>query len=664
MADTNVLILGDSTSMTRGIERRTYPFLMAEKSQWPEGTVFCNASLPGFTSADACSFFFHHGKTLDRLKAVILFLGNCDASSTELPKGRYTPLRQYRDALRNRLGMQPRRTAMKNRLTPFEWNGSFDMNLEAPEEPADFEYNLRRIVRACRERGVPVILVRPKAHRRFPPGIGKGNFYFYRYLGLPDRLAGTTKIPDARFLAASRLHEAGRWDEALQAYRVILETPGSFAGSSEYALLVTNNYAVCAAEAGRHAEAKTVFDLLLRERGIRQEIVWFNLAQLALLEGDTARHDDYLDRSYESDISLYRIRTPYLQAIDRIAADGVGHVHVVPMADLVADAEFVDHCHPLPVAQSRLADAVTALLSTIGVRGPATATIENRLTNPEMGLGNFAEFFTYFKTYAPHTPSDIQNGLKHLQNAPKEIRYAVKYYLKHPFFTSIADVAHYRPHTASDVGRFPEYFILRHTIPYLRQFEETPELREAFDATLGLLHSAADLSSILPPNAQPQVSTSAPEVNAAFEPGHLDAILSRLQMDLAAQLERGPQINERMKTTLYWYFRETLRFGAHSRVSMRYDRLFFENAAETLAMSLLIDRRLGGQRTARLRQMIRWVEDAVRIHDRYSQTVSLEAPAEIRQRDLLAYAADLNRLAQVVQGASAPRDSVAYVSQP
>lgn len=654
MSETQIVLLGDSTSMTVGLDRRTYPFLLADTPRWPARTTFVNASLPGFTSADACAFYFHFAERLAGLRAVILFLGHCDAASTELPKRRYTFLRQLRSAFRQRIGLQAKRTTLRNRLTPYEWNAGYDPTLEAPEDPADFESNLRRVIQACRRRDVSVILVRPQAHRLFPPGVGKGNFIFYRYLGLRDRFAPWVKLEDERFNRASRLHDDGRQDEAMSIYRAILEESGPLSDSPEYLLVVTNNYAVAAAEAGRHAEARVLLELLLNERGARREIVLFNLAELARIRGDDVERRALLDQACESDHSLYRVRQPYLEAVDRLAAEFKDSIRSVDMRELVPQSMFVDHCHPRPAGQERLAQAMSEAFTAVRLRGESRAVIENRLYNPELALGNRAEFFGYFKTFAPYSPDQIGRWIDRPEDAPEELGHARQYFLKHPFFTDPRDIAHYRPRYPSDVGRFPEYFIIRHTIPYLRLLERLPRLRDAFQDGDGLLHASEDLLRILPPAARSQVESADPAVDAEYEGPHVDAVLQRVRSELTAHLLRGPQIYERMKTTLYWYFRETLRFGAHSRASMRYDRVFLEYAAESLAMTLVIDDRIGGGREKEIRRMILWLEDASRIHERHADGFSLEASLEDRDRRVQTYDAELRALAERVQKAQEP----------
>ena len=86
----DVLILGDSTSMTIGLENESYPYKLAQKSTWKPFTRFINCSQPGFTSADACAFFFNHYNKYSNIVAVIINLGTCDSFSSEIKKGKYT----------------------------------------------------------------------------------------------------------------------------------------------------------------------------------------------------------------------------------------------------------------------------------------------------------------------------------------------------------------------------------------------------------------------------------------------------------------------------------------------------------------------------------------------------------------------------------------------
>ena len=53
----SILILGDSTSSTIGLERKTHHMLLADKKMWPYQTIMLNCSMPGMTSADALAYY-------------------------------------------------------------------------------------------------------------------------------------------------------------------------------------------------------------------------------------------------------------------------------------------------------------------------------------------------------------------------------------------------------------------------------------------------------------------------------------------------------------------------------------------------------------------------------------------------------------------------------
>lgn len=634
MAKHTVFILGDSTSMTIGCERHMYPFVMADRACWPESTEVVNCSQPGFTSADACAFFFHHRKEFPSLSAVVIHLGTCDAASWELRKGKYTYFKESMGRLKKTLGVRQERTRLKNRLLHFEWNSTFDPDIELPESPEDYEFNISRIVETCAKSAIAVIMVRPKSNPLFFPGVGKGNFVFYHYLGLNDVLSPRLSIPDGRFLEALGHRETGDPAGAAEKFREILQNSGKLASHYEYPLLVVNNYAVCVAEKGDLEEAESLLQLLLKERCARREIVLFNLAEIYRMRGDHEKYRRYLSESYESDSSMYRIRAPYLEAIDRVSARFEKSVHAVDIESFIEDDLYVDHTHPLKEGQGRIADRIVEYFGARGLRGAERAEVRNILYNPELALGNTTEFYTYFRTYAPFREEEITGQVNRLlstctehksndeactllQGLPRELKTALEYHLMHPCFPSLSFLVHYGPRYPSDIGRFPEYFLVRHLIPYLRLYENHPSLVGQFSSDTDILRKSKDLLSILPPEVVPLVSKDDPPFDRDLETRRLPAILHACRQALIAHLRRGNQVHERMKTTIFWYFRELLRYGSHSRISMRYERTILELTAEALVVATLINLKLGMDRGEEIAELIRYLEETVRIHDHY-----------------------------------------------
>jgi len=641
-----ILILGDSTSMSIGVERKTHPFVLADRPIWPEDTQIINCSLPGMTAADAAAFFLRHKKEwINDLKAVFIYLGNCDTTSTEVRKGSYTYFRYFKSRLQESMGKTPAKTSIKNRLLHFEWNNTFNPKIESPEDPADFEHNIRLIYSICKSRSIPVILVRPKANLFFLSGIGKGNFVFYKYLGVEDHIADKISIPDQRFKDALKCQENGNFTEAAKIYKDILTVPPSSSMSNEYPLLVMNNYAVAKAESGDYDEAEYLLNLLLKEQGSRKEIFLYNLAKISKLRSNEIRYRELLVESYEADASLYRVRKPYINAIDKIVADHSG-IRAVDMEGLIPESLYLDHCHPLPEGQVILADKIAEKYADLNITGSSKASIRNILYNPELASGNVSDFHEYFKTFASLSNSQVKSELNTLgtvfkdgqayslekpeiSGLSREIKTAFEYYLRHPVFTSVTDILHFSPVHPSDIGRFPEYFIIRHLIPYMKlAHDKMPEVIGKFDNKLELLRSADELMFILPDNAKQYVETPYPEIDIDFEKKRLPNILHKVRTLLADHLNKGNQVFVRTKTTIFWYVRETLRFGSHSRYSMRYDRLLMEFLAEGLAVAAILDSKLSNEKKDEIEKLIDLLQATVKIHDEYCSKFSLNADSK------------------------------------
>lgn len=641
MKRTEIIILGDSTSMTIGMERMMYPYVLADTKAWPESTTFVNCSQPGFTTADMCRFFFKHAKSDGTTKGVIIHPGMCDSISSEIQKRKYNYRRQLSLFFKELLNIKKTRSNLRNRLHHFSWDNFFDQGIEVTTKTEDYAYNLTRIVRYCVRSSIPVILIRPMGHLNFPPGLGKGNFVFYRYVGNPDKLTDKLTIQDDRFVNALRQHEQGNFREAIERYKEILLHSGSLSNNYEYILVVLNNYGACTADAGNLEEAEYIFKLLLKEKSVRNEIILYNLSQVFKLKGDEENHLKLLNESYESDFFMYRVRSPYLTVIDAISDKYSKSVQLIDTTSFIQDSLYVDHCHPLPAGQKILAKEILKGFVYFGIQGSQKGEIRNILYNPEFSLGNSTEFYSYYRTYAPYSESDIKQFVRQVKalgtksntayedilgdffpdTIPKEFKMAVEYHLIHPCFPTLNDLLHFGPKYPSDIGRFPEFFLIRHIIPYLRIHEQHVALKDRFSIELGILRHSKQLLMALPGRICQLVSKDDPPIEPEFELLRLDRILSKVKDNLSAHLRKGNQVYERIKTTIYWFFRETLRYGPHSRVSMRYDRPILEYFAEALAVAGVLDLSLGFPCRERTEELIGLLEETIIIHEHFCSQI-------------------------------------------
>lgn len=633
MKNKSIVILGDSTSMSIGAERKSYPFILSDMKVWSSNSRIVNCSMPGITSADACAFFFNNLKSFDEIQSVIIYLGNCDTMSSELNKGKYTFFKQQKHKIKNTINKPGKKVKLINRLLHFEWNEFYDPSIEAPVSASDFIFNISRVINYCEKKNISVLLVRPIAHKHFPSGSGKGNFIFYHYYDLVDEVADQISIGDKRFQNAMALYEKAEYIHAAEQYKDILTYTSELSGNLEYQTLVVNNYAVCKAKAGEYDEAKYLLTLMLSERGSRKDIILYNLALIAKEQGEQDLYNKLLNDSYEEDDSMYRIREPYKKAIDEITNKYV-NVKTINQMEFFNDNDFVDHCHILPEAQKRFADIVFEKIYSEKLKGSSKIDVVNILYNPEYGLGNNQVFNDYFKSFSSISSSDIKSHIekisgsitkvmsdeektKCIDNLPIDIKYAFEYYQRHPCFTRLYDIVMAKPSYTSDVGRFPEFFLIRFMIPFVKKIESTPHLSEQFSLTFSLLHSSDELLSILPDESKKWVENEIPEIESDYASEWIEVIINSVHNQLLAHLSKGSQIDNRLKSTIFWYFRETLRFGSHSRISMRYERIALEYITEALAVALVLDDALDSSRKSEILNLIKIVETIVEVHEKY-----------------------------------------------
>jgi tetratricopeptide (TPR) repeat protein len=653
-----VLILGDSTSMTVGFELETWPFHLASTPRWSGRTVFVNSSQPGITSSDAAAFFFNEGLNRYRTGAVIVYLGNCDANASELKKGVYSLYRQWYQGMMESLGVPYRAISLKNKLLRFEWNDHWNPRVEAPESPASFEANLTRIFSACKSNKIPVVVVKPVANHLFPAGMGKGNFLFYSYLDFPVAIADELLIPDSRFIDARRYEVRGGHSQAMSVYGEILDHPSVDFRHPEYPLILVNNYAVCAARAGHAKEAQRLLTLLLKERSARREIILYNLACFYRSQGRLREAENFFTQAYDADVSLYRVKEQYLQVIDKLSVRFSGIVCQIDMAAFVDERSYVDHCHLLPEGQRLLAASIKGVLDAKDVlHGDQRAGIVNALFNPELALGNHQEFFPYYKTYAQFSSDDIRRQIMLLRAASfdwlvltdpvvpgvsHEMIRAFRYYLGHPCFPSAEDIFRYPPDQPVDIGRFPELYLARYLVPYVRLLESEVVLLKKFLPYHGIWHGSDELLRLLPPDIAPLMERSGGEADLGYDSLRVGRILDCVQKVLRAHLKKGPQVAERLQTTVFWYFREILRWGSHSRISMRYDRRTLEYCMEALIVAAVLDKKTAQGQVERIMAIASEISKTVTIHETWCSRLDLKSD---HTDDLSQYKHALNRLA-------------------
>lgn len=598
------LILGDSTSTSIGTANSSYPVLLSEKKVWPKNSTIINCSLPGLTSADLCAIFFKDFfKKLNDISNVIIYIGNCDSASSELRKGKYTKIVEIKQILYRKFGVKAKKTSLKNKLLYFEWNKNIDVTLENPENPIDYIYNINRIAKVCVKSNTNLILVKPKANQKFPAGLGKGNFIFYHYLGINDKSSPILQINDKRFINAYKFFEEKNYENASKIYYEILADFDVDKYGYEYPHVLVNNYSISKANLNQFEEAIFLLKMLLKEKKVRTEIIHYNLAQIYLKQGDLDLYQLYIDKSYELDTSMYRIRKPYYEALDTFSQK-YQNIKVIDLHKLCPDYYFLDHCHLLPEGHFLLSEEIRKKLKFYGKAGKHKASISNNLYNPEISKGNVLEFFEYFKTF-PNINQNLitknvtklnsllnstgKNNLSTIQlkSFSTEFREAFKYFRKHPIFYNDKQIFKTPPSLPPDIGRFPEFFLIKIIIPYMMKYESITFQKNLFSSNFIGLMSSIELLKLLPEKCKNTRAETPFWLTENVKKDDLKLLLSNIVHHLHNIILQGNMINFRQKSTIFWYVREALRFGGHSRISMLYDLLSLQFISEAIMVAYL-----------------------------------------------------------------------------
>ena len=77
-------------------------------------------------------------------------------------------------------------------------------------------------------------------------------------------------------------------------------------------------------------------------------------SEIEKIVGNQSTYEDLIFRSYENDKFLYRIRKPYQNILDGISKKFKNIIYL-DMKSAISRTDYLDHCHPLPEGQKKLA---------------------------------------------------------------------------------------------------------------------------------------------------------------------------------------------------------------------------------------------------------------------------------------------------------------------
>ena len=577
-----VLLLGDSTSFTGGFYPKTYPIILAGQNIWPSGTEIINPSVAGFTAADALIFYKDHIASSPPPDIVIVMLGNCDACKTPKPKGQPGTFGQQIKRFLPNLGTSSRR----NLFLPNTFDTGFNASLEQPESIEDFSANIRALVRrvVC-DGGLP-ILVAPIANKEFLAGAGKGNFIFYRTYGLRRDLSEVADRVPSDLWEAIQASRRGDDISAKAIYQKLKSGGGSASDFPEVEEIAANNLAILTAEGGDFRSGRIDLRERLDQSPIRPEIFLFNLARIQRASGNEAQAAQSFIEAFESDATMYRIREPYRDAIKTISRE-VAEVRFLDLEPYSAPQNMLDHCHPNEDGHKIWADAVSSVISD-KVRGDRSALIINCPMNPEYGHGNKAELPEFL--FSNNTEDEVLREI-HL----KRLICAAK---AHPLFADGADISLRPPSFQFELGRLPDAYLTRLLAPYLSAivgggfaYLKLPHIA-SLQSRLGMFSRSTQL--------QMQIEK---DENVSATITRLINLKGTIEEHLRRHLMKGPDMDYRFHSTIFWYFRESVRYGSHSCHGMLYDRNSVDCAIEAIYGAAVIAQILGVNERAWLSHM-------------------------------------------------------------
>ena len=150
---------------------------------------------------------------------------------------------------------------------------------------------------------------------------------------------------------------------------------------------------------------------------------------------------------------------------------------------------------------------------------------------------------------------------------------------KHPLFQNGEAIANMPPALLGELGRYPDAYITRLLEPYLSYAKakglfsliDEKILPIALEKRLGLLNGDS-LEYLSKSEHLKHIET----------PTLIPVIKEDILGHLLNHLTSSPSMGHRYRTMMYWYFKESLRYGSHSRLSMLYDQVQLDMIVETI----------------------------------------------------------------------------------
>lgn len=583
-----VLVLGDSALSGTGASLPNAIGILADSMKINRPVELVNGSAIGMTSADARAHFEELSRN-EHFDAVVVYVGNCDASSFGAAKPDLVKIgRHYR--LR-KLAKNRARYAYAKRTRPlyFKKMPACSKMPTRCVSPDDFSAHLIAMVALARKKDTIMIVLNPVAQRLFPPCNNTGNFVFYQIPNLRHKLE-LKEIPE-RLKQPWSLECRDELQSSQQVYNDLLSKPTC----DETDFIAAMNSAALLCESGKWSDAMSTLDRISTQSPMLPLVIYAR-AVLFSVQGREKEAEYLFDSAYMQDSGSYRITPAYRQKINQLKDETQNsRLWIIDLATELVDDNILDYCHPDIKGQQKIAQLIQeTLYKSLNLSpGNYNASLNYLPLNPDRYTGMQDNFFKYFGVI---TASDNDMAKKIVKDA-SHMDYTTLLNNEPDFADSHFDRIFHRlvihpvmgckeflmtspPVSDIDQGSLCELYHLRHISAAL----DWPAFKN-YTSTKGLLPQQELIRLWWPGLKTSTVLTSEAELIACLSAVKPEQALSRTAQLLLNLCDQGWVANDRCRTISHWFMREALIFGSTSHYLMYTNRLYCMHA---LTSSLLL----------------------------------------------------------------------------
>lgn len=614
-----ISIIGDSSSSTIGGSTNIYPEILYNKITKEKNCEIVNYSVPGVTSSDAKSIYFSQIKESNN-DVLIIYLGNNESV--------YGPHKGYCSNLFWNIRKFFYKKENYNELfflkDKFKFSYKFS-NFSISNLNSEFKKNVESIVRDSEKKNLVTILINPVANRQFYSGAGAKNFEFFKLINIDDKVSNLLTGSDEQssfLIKAINFQEKKLYKESTQVYEKIIKENNnilSFISKNNLAVIFSAENTEC---------SKQMFKNLLNTYKEYDPIIYYNLY---LLEKgrDSTSAEKYLNLSYSKDFSLYRIQKDYRNSLEEIKNEF--KIDYLDLKNILNENDFIDYCHPTKEAHKKIADNIVDLICKNSqlLKNSRKNYYINKLVSPDYFNNPRKNFVDYYLIEKNISKSTIKNNLFYLLNKYQFNNFSKKLliskYIKdknkcyiinfiksnavHPIFTkNLLDNEIYLP-LKNEIFSLPENYIYRIMFNYINFFDKNFKNKILHEKKLKL--NKEFYEKIILRN-----SLNSLHLPLLFEKKYQQEIKKNMSLYIKNESKIFENhIQNRLKTIIFWYTRESFRYGTLSRSSMLYNKFAIDRLIETLIVLICIELNNNGEDKDIYSKMLQLVYSLLDVHE-------------------------------------------------